>query len=297
MNNSLNIYFTDFWPDWKHENFILKILDEFNINYNITPYNPDILFYSIFGDNQLNYSCKKIMYTGEEIINYPYNDIIKNRIQRALDNANYTISFMPTNNKNFYLPIWIMHCLHDSNHIPNLINKTKHNNFTHTASFIVSNDVNLLRNMAFKEFSKYFDIQSYGKVFNNNKSLSNYNKFDYHRLNKEHFLLENTHKFDICYENHMHPKYITEKIMDAFLVGSIPIYWGPIKTNEWFNPKAYINTYQYNGNYLKDILNINKNKSLFDDIYNEPVFTDYQKNKILSYIDEFKHHLMRIINN
>ena len=48
---------------------------------------------------------------------------------------------------------------------------------------------------------------------------------------------------------------------------------------------------------ILDEFNINKNKSLFDDIYNEPVFTDHQKNKVLSYIDEFKHHLMRIINN
>ena len=36
------------------------------------------------------------------------------------------------------------------------------------------------------------------------------------------------------------PGYVTEKIVNAFLAGSIPIYWGSRAVLEIFNPESFI---------------------------------------------------------
>lgn len=47
--------------------------------------------------------------------------------------------------------------------------------------------------------------------------------------------------FSVAYENESAPGYLTEKIMDAFLARSIPIYWGDPCVAEIFNPEAFVN--------------------------------------------------------
>lgn len=52
---------------------------------------------------------------------------------------------------------------------------------------------------------------------------------------------QHKHYFSIAYENESAPGYQTEKIVDAFLSRSIPIYWGSPQVAEEFNPKAFVN--------------------------------------------------------
>ena len=52
--------------------------------------------------------------------------------------------------------------------------------------------------------------------------------------------------FGLTMENHDRPGYVTEKIMNAFEGGAIPIYWGDgALAKKWFNPKAFINISDY----------------------------------------------------
>ena len=48
------------------------------------------------------------------------------------------------------------------------------------------------------------------------------------------------YKFNICFENTKQENYITEKLFNAYMGGSIPIYWGTSQVLEWFNPKAFL---------------------------------------------------------
>lgn len=57
--------------------------------------------------------------------------------------------------------------------------------------------------------------------------------------NKIGFLSE--HYFSIAYENEASPGYQTEKITDAFIARSIPLYYGNPLVGQVFNPKAFIN--------------------------------------------------------
>ena len=48
-------------------------------------------------------------------------------------------------------------------------------------------------------------------------------------------------KFNLCFENYTGQKgYITEKIFDSFMAGSIPIYWGPDNIEEYIPPSTFI---------------------------------------------------------
>lgn len=49
------------------------------------------------------------------------------------------------------------------------------------------------------------------------------------------------YKFVLAMENKIHKGYITEKIINAFYSGAIPIYWGCNSVVQYFNKKAFIN--------------------------------------------------------
>ena len=54
------------------------------------------------------------------------------------------------------------------------------------------------------------------------------------------------YRFVIAMENCVQPGYVTEKILNAFAAGSIPIYHGATEISELFNPKAFINLSNFN---------------------------------------------------
>jgi len=56
---------------------------------------------------------------------------------------------------------------------------------------------------------------------------------------KRQFLSE--YKFTIAFENYVYPGYQTEKLYDAMLVNSIPVYCGDPNIGEIFNTASFIN--------------------------------------------------------
>jgi hypothetical protein len=48
------------------------------------------------------------------------------------------------------------------------------------------------------------------------------------------------YKFVMAFENSNEDGYITEKIMNVYISGAIPIYWGTSKVKEIFNPESFI---------------------------------------------------------
>ena len=80
-----------------------------------------------------------------------------------------------------------------------------------------------------KELSKYKKVDMGGK-YNNNIGRKIYNKTE--------FL--SSYKFSIAMENSQGDGYISEKIVDSFLAGNIPIYYGDYMIDEYINPKSFI---------------------------------------------------------
>ena len=101
--------------------------------------------------------------------------------------------------------------------------------------------------------------------------------------NKIKFL--SSYKFSIAMENSEGEGYISEKIIDSFLAGTIPIYYGGYDINEFINEKAFI-LIKGEKDMLKKIEYIKKidnNEELYKNILKEKIIIDdnfVENNKI-----------------
>ena len=283
---TLKIGFVDFWAEWNDEDFITPILKK-HFNVIVDQNNPNVLFHSIFGGMKeaYKYKCKKILFIGENYRSKHFN-------------SDYSISFDLPNETNFRLPLWQAYLLLRPELKNQLFNKTKHTQFKRFCSFTVSNPSNTARNNIFDQLSIYRKVNSYGKVRMNDFGLKKESQGKYWRDAKYKFFLDNTHKFSITYENTSYPYYCTEKIMDAFLAGSIPIYWGDPKVAEDWNEKAFINMNNTNMKWpvwVDEIKKLDQDEAYFIEKYNEPVFADEQKDKLINNLGEFENWLIKKI--
>ena len=124
------------------------------------------------------------------------------------------------------------------------------------------------------ELNKYKKVDMGGKYNNNVGEITN----------KIEFL--SSYKFSIAMENSEGDGYASEKIIDSFLSGTIPIYYGDYMIDEYINPNSFIlirgekdmmekinyikkidNDEQLYRNILKE--NIFLNKNISDDIIKE----------------------------
>jgi hypothetical protein len=280
--DTLKIAYADFWPEWNEENFIQPILQKY-FNVVVDQKNPDVLFHSIFGgmSQTPNYKCKKILYLGE---NY----------RSANFKSDYSISFDPHSETNYRLPLWQVYLLLKPELKDKLFNRVRHQKFERFCSFTVSNPSNSIRINHFEKISKYKKVHSYGKVRINDLSLQQLSAGKYWRDAKYQFFLDHPHKFMMAYENTFYPYYCTEKLMDAFLAGSLPIYWGDPKVFKDWNEDAFLNANRL-GNYVHDSVKRLDTSSEFDEIYAQPVFRDYQQEMHLENMAEFENWLIKIV--
>jgi len=280
----LKIGYADFWPEWPDENFIEPILKKY-FYITIDHKNPDILFHSIFGGMKETpkYKCKKVLFLGENYRAKNYD-------------SDYSISFDPYSETNFRLPLWQAFILKKPEYKDRLFNRVNHESFDRFCSFTVSNPGNFVRNGMFEQLKSYKLVSSYGRYMTNDMSLQKESEGKYWRDAKDQFFLKNKHKFAITYENNSYPYYTTEKLMDAFLVGSMPLYWGDPKVEEDFNGKAFMNVVKYGaGNFMEYIRKMDIDDEVFESRYYEPIFTDSQKDKLINNLGNFETWLISII--
>lgn len=98
-------------------------------------------------------------------------------------------------------------------------------------AFIVSNEKAHIRNRFFQKLHAYKHVDSCGYRMNNCGFQA---PFDGYLEFLQQF------KFMICFENTSKSHYITEKLHNAYLGGTIPIYWGCPNAQTWFNPKSFL---------------------------------------------------------
>lgn len=281
--DKLKIWFADFWPEWKDENFISPILkNHFEIV--LDKEHPDVVFHSIF--NRMveapKYKVKKILYLGENWRPEQFK-------------SDYSISFDPHSTTNYRLPLWQIYILLKPELRKRLYNRLnwKEEEFQQWCAFTVSNPSNFMRNSAFQQLSQYKSIRSYGKCLTNDLSLQKVSEGKYWRDAKDEFFLKRPHKFMMAYENTPYRYYCTEKLMDSFLAGSMPIYMGDPRVGEDWNKEAFIDVTK--GGFPEAVIKVDKDSALFKSIYEQPIFTEEQKFKLEMNISHFEEWLIDII--
>ena len=185
---------------------------------------PDFLIFSGMHRRPAAYErhdCVRIFFTGENI-----------RPDWSAADWAFTFDYS-THPRHFRLPLWVLYhdpqlLIHPPSRDPDAILARKRR----FCGFVVSNPLGRERNDFFRRLGRYRPIDSGGGLFN---SLG-------HRVaDKRAFLAECT--FTITFENESHPGYTTEKLAEAMLADSIPIYWGDPLVGRDFNTKSFLSAH------------------------------------------------------
>ena len=84
--------------------------------------------------------------------------------------------------------------------------------------------------------------------------------------------VSNSYKFSFSFENNLFPGYVTEKLLEGYLGGNVPLYWG-IDSSSYFNPRAFINLNDFYSleDFVAAIREINSNEDRYIETYNQPL--------------------------
>jgi hypothetical protein len=137
----------------------------------------------------------------------------------------------------------------------------------------------LARKNEVKVPTKYFDV--YGDRHNIEEA----------RIGKEEVFGDSM--FGVAIENTSHNGYFTEKILDCFLLKTIPMYWGCTDIDNFFNKEGIIkfgNVDEFT--YISNRLNegyYNSRKEIIEENYQKALqYIDYESNVINKIIEIFK---------
>jgi len=277
--SEIRIAFTDFWTTFDpKDSFIVKEILE-GLNILIVDSNPHILFYGPFGNRHKQFQdTRKIYWSGENTRpNYEECDL--------------ALSFELDSTKNVHCPLFAIDYWYalDRNYTSHsnpseLLTKSKDVSkrpekfisFVHGNGFVGTNhwgnyqDGVKKRNELFDILSKYKKVDSAGTFRNNMPYTVTGGPV------KGKFIRD--YKFTFAIENSSSPEnvsYVTEKMIDPMLFGSIPVHWGSKYVEDYFNPKSFINANNFSNNHdLADyLIYLDQNDQAYNEIYEQPFVT------------------------
>lgn len=265
----MKAFFNGFWPgffekiDPIHVDFFLKLLyDVYNedVVFTFNLDEADILIESIFTNKTyINYKKWKasFLFTGESY----YAQCMLNNLSL------YTciLGFNPTADNFVEFPFYIVYL----KSFPNMTftpTKTISNNYT---SAVISNGSSNERVSFLDKLEDKMTVL-YGGFYKNNIGGRVEGNFASETL----LNFYKNSKFVITMENTEIGHYITEKLINGFRAGIIPIYWGSQHISEHFNSKRFIileDTSESSINKVIDKMANMSDKEYFQ-IVNEPIF-------------------------
>ena len=205
-----------------------------------------------------------------------FNTILKDKMCIA---CFITSTVPPSNEKTYYLPFLLCRGEHIFNSTP-FERKYVNNERKKLAAYIAHHSpkhreefFNLLR-------KKDSTVESLGKSLNTTNIALPHKWSDLPEIYKDY-------TFGFAMENTNENGYITEKIMNVFLGGAIPLYWGSSNVKEIFNKKAfiYINDFPSFDDCVNHIIELSKNRNLIQQMQNEPIFNYSSPLELWKYYD------------
>jgi hypothetical protein len=272
MSKTLKLGFAD--TNNQIANFFVSVLSsKFVIN--IDNDNPDYLIFGDrnFGEKNLTYDSNKvtkIFYTGENQRPWEYQ-------------CHYAISFDHIENEKMYrLPLYVVYDLDNLfNKIPNFsTHKRRVEDIvskTDFCSFVVRNPNCERRNIFFHKLSRYKKVDAGGPLFNNIGYVLPHGE----ECMRSKLAWLPKYKFNICFENSSYPGYVTEKLYEAYIGNTIPIYWGSSTIEVDFNPKAFLNWFDYGSDdaLIEAVIELDNNEDKYLEMYMQPLFTKPTTNR------------------
>ena len=256
MKKKIKINFVDFFRGFDKENnqFTQILRERYDVEISNTP---DYIFFSTFGKHFLDYDCVKIYYTGECIV-------------PDFNLCDYAMAFDHINFGDRYLRVPLYELFQYKQRYQTLIDGTiPAKSKTDFCGFVVSNDQGMKERLEmFKLLSAYKKVDSGGRYMNNIGGPV-----------KDKLAFDQSHKFSLTFENCIHRGYTTEKIVEAFAAGAIPIYYGNPEIGKEFNTKAFVNIHDFASleDAVKRVIEIDQNDELYKQMKAEPIITGARK--------------------
>lgn len=219
---------------------------------------PDFLFYSVFGYEHLKYDCVRIQWIGENL-------------RPDFNICDYAIGFdyIEFGDRYIRIPLYYFY-LEDyekaiHKHLDVSMQGASDKKF---CNFVYSNGAaSPERENFFNMLSEYKRVDSGGKYINNIGEPV-----------KSKYEFQKQYKFSIAFENSSTDGYVTEKILQAFAAGTIPIYWGNPSVGKDFNERSFINCHNYSTfeDVIERVIEIDNNDELYYQYLCEPIGTSVQ---------------------
>lgn len=278
IKKTIKVNYVGFWKGYDyHSSRIHQILEKY---YSVCiSEEPDYVICSVYNNEWMKYeNAIRIFYTAENVI--PDFNLF-----------DYCIGFDEISFGDRYIRI--------PNYLINLkyekvleLMLQKHRQLDLCASkkfcgYVCSNgNADYMRDYIFDKLAAYKEIASGGRYRNNiGKPDGVEDKLEFQKQ----------YKFALALENTSYKGYTTEKIVEAFAAGGIPIYWGDPDVKTYFNEKAFINLMDYSTveEAIEEIKRIDNDQELYRKYLLEPaVLPEYQLNTELIKLEEFLLHIV-----
>lgn len=231
-----------------------KITNDLNI--------ANVLFESVFGNTLANIKNwkYKIFYSGEPYISNP-------------EKYDVLLYSSETRGNVVDLPLYAVY-IQNNNFMERLMYRPVITKIPEKfCCFIVSNDACKTRNNMFNILNKYKKVDSGGKYCNN----INYVIKDNYWCDEFRAFISN-YKFIICFENHRLGTYSTEKIVNPYIAGSIPIYWSSKHIHKVFSRNSMLFLEEDNVDsfqkLINEIIELDNDDAKYLEFINRPIFND-----------------------
>jgi len=298
-NNSMKVFFRNFPHDFNEkDNFFLQLVKD---SKELIEVERDVYFYGCYPDK--NIVKKTILFVSSKMSNKGMTKWLK--FQQGIEiptdlnafnvwctfenrrppvegyDLTYTFDVDQLNGTNYYLPLLYLYLeinKAESKHKYKVTELMQPRNLSHGELAIKSGFVSTFINNphptrlhAVKQLQKVGEVKLFGRSVNNyvNNKLEEASKY----------------WFNLCFENDLYPGYVTEKVLEAYLSKSVPLYWGDDKLGV-INPKAVINLNDFDSielfvQYVSELYH-DQDKML--GVINEPLFTrDIDYNAIVKH--------------
>ena len=294
MTSKIRVHFADFWnqnfdPSTCHlTDYIAKKCDVVSHKDHC-----DLVVCSLFGRSARTRPEKKLLYSGENFVRWEHinpRDVLMHDVDYCIGTQHESSWYVPNTVKYLYMPLGAIH--HDlldlddkrSAIAPSMWHEmaAKKRDF---CSFIASNNSRdegvIYRNNMFNELNKLGKVASGGKVLNNigrNIPVEEHNEF-----------LSN-YKYNLCFENSSACGYVTEKIINAYMNNTVPIYWGHAQVHDLFNKDSMI--YASSPEHVMTQINMHRNNPrTYSRMLSHPSLTQQgrkicDRNRLHKFIDD-----------
>ncbi len=263
----IRIDFCDFPQNFsKTNNYFFQLLSE---RFDIELCNqPEFLIYGNYGHEHRLHSCVRIFFSGE-------SDMPDYR------ECDYSLACVKLDDpRHLQFPLYVIwgepQEIVKKSDDPEKIMASK----TKFCAFVIggySRRKNHNRVAFFEKLSKYKRVDSGGKKFNNIGG-----PIPGGPRGKIEFLRQ--YKFNIAFENRSLAGYTTEKIYEPMVARCLPIYWGNPLIQEEFNPKSFLNYFDFPSEeaLIEKIIELDRDDSKYLEYLRQPYFYDDRPNRYCS---------------